>query len=290
MTEITDNELLTLNKRGIIPGPNETESDFLKRANYCLTLKDNFAKEVKEIAPTLQASNKNTDNAIAKVKSIFGFSPGWVPISISSYRLSPWHGGCAWIYQKSKSEPPGAFLQISPKFQKSKKFFGIYNFDEIVAHEYCHIGRMTFQEPKFEEFLSYSVFKSPLRKFLGPIIQSFWEALLFIFSLFIVLFLDLYLVFMNLGDLYLDFMWLKIFPASLILFALIRLIYRHNKLNSCIKALTNFFQDQQKANAFLFRLTDREIYSFGKMSKSEFLNHIDREKKKSIRLRLLSLI
>ena len=40
-----DNELLVYNKLGLIPGPNENEKDFFKRADYCLKLKTDLDPE-----------------------------------------------------------------------------------------------------------------------------------------------------------------------------------------------------------------------------------------------------
>ncbi len=280
-------KLFKFNKLGIVPGPDETDEMFQKRADYCLNLKRSISSELKDKVPfSLDEMEPNfLGEALEKSQKLYDLRPEWVPIFFSNAQLTPWHGGCAWIFQMDESTPYSAFLQIRQTFQKSKKYLGLYDREEILAHEFAHIGRMKFEEPKFEEILAYRSSESKWRKWLGPIVQSTWESLLFVGILMLIFILDLSLFLY--GDLaaYRSFMWLKLIPLFLILMGGTRLAIRYRQLTQCKNALKKVFQNPSDVNAILYRLTDKEIIAFGRLSKKEILDYIKNEN--SLRWRIL---
>src|SRR5438128_8754164 len=96
---ITDSYLMTCNKMGLIPGPEEYEEDFLKRIDYCLHLKDKMASEDNlELPSEMQTIPKDLADEMSKITlPLFDIAPNWIPVIYSNQKLTPWHGGCAWI-------------------------------------------------------------------------------------------------------------------------------------------------------------------------------------------------
>lgn len=288
----TDERLLYFNREGLIPGPAETEEEFFKRCHYCLGLKANIFTTLKEKIPFVPEDLSHEailEEAYPKTRDIFGIEPHWIPLFFSNYRLSPWQGGCAWIFQQDEATPTGAFFQLRRKFLNSKIYLGFYQRDELMAHELAHVGRMQFQEPQFEEIIAYRTSDSKFRRFFGPFIQSSWESALFFFILLIIFVLDLSLLSLGFFQTYQAFLWLKWIPLGLFLCALARRIVRQKQLNGCLHQLREILQNEQKANAVLFRLQDEEIKSFASMASTELLAYVSKAKDRSPRWKVIAM-
>jgi len=288
---ITDNELILLNKRGFIPGPDESEEDFIKRVDYCLNLKKDFSTKLAEHLPLnltdmpLEISEK-VDTV---TRELFDIILNWVPVVLSDYKMTPWHGGCAWIFEMTPETPTGAFFQLRKVFSRKPTYLYIYNRDEIVEHESAHVGRMKFNEPKFEEYFAYQTADSGFRKWFGPIIQSPWEALAF----FIIL------IFCTVGDLYLTYFgvrdpawetaisWLINIDILLLILGVVRLYIRHRQLTLCHQNLERLLNSPLKARHVAYRLKDSEIIAFSKMDEAEIFDYAEREKDRSLRWKVI---
>ncbi len=246
-----NNDILQWNREGLIPGPNESEETYRQRVAYCL----NLDKETLPLKEEEKADKSFLSSALSQTKELFDIVPEWIPLFFSNYKLAPWHGGCAWIFQVTENSPTGAIFQLRRSFWKSTKYLGMYDRDELIAHELAHVGRMVFEEPIFEEFHAYRTSKSSFRRWLGPIIQSPRESILFIL----------------------------LFP--LIFFALIRLIRRQFQFKKCLNNLSFF----SNPNAVIYRLTDKEIIDFGKMNSQQITNYMNQQKEKSLRWQVISI-
>lgn len=145
-----DTELLSFFKRGLIPGPSETEEEFLKRA---------------EASPPLPAWS-----VIEPLPSQWGFTIDWVPLVYSKKKLLPWEGALFF----------DDHIQLHPKLQ-TKNLFG-NSLTEILHHESIHAARSAFHEPHFEEFLAYCTSPS-WKRLIGPLFSRIWEFPLFAISL-----------------------------------------------------------------------------------------------------------
>ena len=117
------------------------------------------------------------------MRRIYGFAPHWVPLFFSNYQLAPWHGGCAWIFQLNDNTPYAAFLQLRSAFRTQKRYLGMYERTELIAHEMAHIGRMMFEEPEFEEIIAFQSSTNRFRRFFGPLFRSSKESMLFVIVL-----------------------------------------------------------------------------------------------------------
>lgn len=290
MTTLSDDALLDYNRQGLIPGPDESEEDFLKRAGYCLNLKYQISNDLKPELPL--AAQDLGDPAIirpafVKTLALFDIAPEWIPLFFSNYKLSPWHGGCAWIFQVTEHSPLGAFFQLRQAFRTKTQYLMFYDRNELIAHEVSHVGRMRFEEPRFEEVLSYRTSNSPFTRWCGPIIQSSWESMLFVISLFLILVIDISLASFQQEQALEIAMWAKAMPAGLILLGLFRLYRKHSEFNSCLERLKTVCGTEQKANAAIYRLQDSEIIAFGKMMPEEIVEYA--RGKNDLRWRLITL-
>lgn len=259
MFQLTNEDLNRLNKLGLIPGPDESEEEFVKRVEYCQKyLKGDVAK----LVPFSIEVSENEDimhNALHKTAELFDIYPSWVPLFFSNYQLSPWHGGCAWITDASDDTPPYAFLQLRSVFKKSAKFLGIYSRDELIAHELVHVGRMRFFEPKFEEIFAFLTSSASFRRIFGPVIESARESYILMGTLFLVLVLQLFFA----------SILMLLIPLALAAFGLGRLMFRHSQFLKCHRQLTDIYDSSQIALAVMYRLTDTEICDFGSLSEEE---------------------
>lgn len=270
-----DAELIRLNALGLIPGPDEDEAKFLERSHFCLGLK-NLVLEGKLPEDRKEALDEVVQPALALTQSLFGVSPTFVPVFFSNWRLMPWHGASAWIFQLQEEGPLGAVIQLRKGLYSQKQYLGLYNRDEIIAHEYAHVARMAFEEPKYEELFASRTSKRGISRWIGPILQSSFESRLFVYTLVGLLLFDLYFAFTESWQLYLSFLPLKAIPILMALYGGIRLWYRKKKLKEAEKRLASI-TGPEKAPHVLFRLTDREIEFFAVASLEESKFYINQE-------------
>ncbi|HRD55484.1 MAG TPA: hypothetical protein PLC42_03715 [Parachlamydiaceae bacterium] len=276
---MNNEKLLELNSLGLIPGPSESEANFFERAAYCLQIKSRF----EEALPAGQFS----EEALKKVKKLFDISPGWTPFFFSSYQLMPWHGGAAWIFQENEDLPTSAFFQLKPAFKTNSSYLKVYSRDELIAHEMAHVGRMMFDEPQFEELLAYRTSSSFFRRFFGPIVQSSKESLLFVASLFLAFVADFFFLAFD-ETLYFEAAF-KAFPFILLALALFRLLKKQYIFSKAFNSLKNMVQNEEKAEAILYRLQDKEIELFSRLSESEIKAYIKKNQENDLRFRLIYL-
>jgi len=289
MTLIKDEDLLSYNLQGIIPGPQETEEAFLERAAYCKGLQNQPVEESLGPLPCTdsESAKELLLEAFKITDPVYCIQPLWMPMAFSNYKLAPWHGGCAWIFQAHEDSPTGAFMQLRKQFRHRKKYLGIYRRDELIAHELSHVGRMMYAEPQFEELLAYRSSFSSWRRWFGPIVQAPWESLLFMLSLLLLLVLDLYLQAMGEIGTYRLLLWAKLFPITLLFLGLFRVWRRHQVFNRCLGNLNKCCPDAKAANAVAYRLTDAEIYKFAGSTSDFIVEYAKTESSTSLRWRLI---
>ncbi len=283
MHDLNEN-FLEWNYQGIIPGPEESEEAFVKRALYCQQLRNNFP----DMIPGEMESLKKEDQAFALSQKFFDIKPTWIPLFFSNYQLRFWQGGCAWIFQQSDNSPTSAFFQLRRNFRDSKKYLGLYDRDEIIAHELAHVGRMVFQEPKYEELLAYQTAKSSFRRWFGPIIQSSVESMIFVLLLFFTCAFDLWALFTGDPAVFHLASWFKIFPMAAFLFGLYGLYRKHRTFSQAKQNLNEIIFEETKVNAMLYRMTDKEIDAFSEMDSEAIKTFIHNQQE--LRWRLISQV
>lgn len=289
--KLSEQELLAYNQAGLIPGPQETEQAFSERASYCLDLKNQIPQMLAQELPFAPEEIHSNEEILKigseKARHLYDIFPIWVPLFFSNYKLSFWQGGCAWIFQQKENSPTSAFFQLRQNFQNSKKYLGIYDRDELITHELSHVGRMKFEEQKFEEVLAYRSSKSSFRRFFGPIVQSSHESTIFVILLMLVIIVD----FFALTDSHGGLSNLSIIGRLLILgvvgFGLIRLWLRQKQFKACLKNLRMTLFNMHQADAVIYRLVDQEIIAFGRITPSEIKRYAEEQKTQTLRWKML---
>jgi hypothetical protein len=152
---MNDHELLAYFRRGLIPGPDESQ--------------ESFSLRVQKNTPL----NHFEWAAVAEKTKHFGWAIDWMPIVYSNYKLAWWEGAATWI-----SEKP--FIQLRTGFQKGS-YLGYSRLD-VLAHEAVHAARIEFKEPLFEEMLAYSVAPQKWKRFFGPLFSRSWEPLVLLLA------------------------------------------------------------------------------------------------------------
>lgn len=267
------------NTQGFIPGPDETEEAFTARVAFCQQLELHLNQQVSELPFKTDDNNSLAflQEASPLTQKLYGIAPLWVPIFFSNYQLTPWHAGCAWIFQLNEQTPTAAFLQLRSQFRTSPSYLGLYKRQELIAHELAHVGRMLYQEPQFEEFLAYQSSSSSWRRWLGPIVQSSKESLLFILLLGFVIIADFAFLPLQATTTTWWISWgIKLLPFILLALALIRLVQRHRTLQACQKQLEKLYAEPETARHLLYRLRDEEIKQFARLSPAtirDFMEH-----------------
>ncbi len=283
-------ELKELNQQGLFPGPNETEEAFFERALFCSSLTLHLAQDDYKNFPfdLTTATSVETYDVFPCSEKLFGMTPKWVPIFFSNEKLSLWQGGCAWIFQLDEKTPTSAFLQLRKKFKTKSWYLGTYNRKELIIHELAHVGRMVYEEPKFEEILAYRSSHSKIRRFLGPLVQSPIESLFFVFVLAVICLTSLAALVMNSFFILQIAQWLWIIPIVLLLVSLCRLIIRQRQLKQCLKKLEKIYKNSAFANHLTYRLTDKEICLFAKLKSNEIISYIQTNASSSFRWKFLN--
>lgn len=282
-------ELLKYNQAGLIPGPQETLEDFSKRASYCVDLKNQIPHMLAEELPfakdEIHSSQQFMQKGCEEAKEIYDINPSWVPLFFSNYQLSFWQGGCAWIFQKSEDSPTSAFFQLRKNFRSHQTYLGIYNRDELITHELSHVGRMKFEEPKFEEILAYRSSSSFFRRFFGPIIQSSAESMLFMLGLLFLIFSDIFALSYETSHHF--SLIARLLVLGMILFGIIRVCYRQWQFRRCLHQLETTLNNSSMANAVIYRLRDHEIITFGKKSSDEIKQYAKEKINHSLRWKVI---
>ncbi len=288
MTIFSDQKLIDLNHLGLIPGPHESADEFVARADYCLNLQEHLSEEFKASLGSVKGDSiEKLKQGFDVAASAYGIRPAWIPIFFSNYKLPPWHGGCAWIFQMTDHSPTAALLQLRQSLYQSPKYLGLYHRDELVAHELAHVGRMKFEESQFEEILAYRTSASRFGRWFGPIVQSSYESMFFVLALAIIVFIDVFLLAFYNYEAYLSASWLKAIPISMICFALVRLGIRQFRFKRSYEKLQTCLKDPHQALSVLYRLTDREISDFSTMETEEIMTYASEKAGSCLRWQLI---
>lgn len=254
---MTDEELLSLNQSGFIPGPDETEENFTRRIE---STSQAFLKLGVAAIP-----RAHLECVEKKLRDGFDFAPCCLPAFYSNRSLRPWQGAAAWVER-------GQILaiQLREAFRKGS-FLGIYNRSEVLAHEAVHAARSSFPLDPWDEYFAYMTSEKAWRRALGPIVQRPWEVWPF-------------LIFCILGVFFPIFFLGAAFWTGL---GFYRLISCHLTLAKARKTLRKLAFTEEKTRFILFRLTNGEIQN---LSRGIDIFSIPKEQSQmSLRSRLLNL-
>jgi len=113
---------------------------------------------------------------------LYRFAINWVPGFFLRRGMGALWGGCAAI------DPETFFtvFLVRHSFANSPHWF-LYDRKELLAHELCHVARMTLDDPAYEEHFAYATAQSRLRRYMGNWFQTKWDAILFLLPVLILL-------------------------------------------------------------------------------------------------------
>lgn len=272
----SDLKLLELNKRGLIPGPLESEEEFKLRISSLEKFFENPDAHFKNNAtssplPFVSDINRSDlDWVTAKLVKTYDIAPDWIVSTYTNKDLYPWQGAVCWVFELKGV--PMTFMQFREKLKKGS-YLKIYDRDEILVHECAHAARMAFEEPIFEEIFAYISSVSFFRRVFGPIFRKNKEIGIF-FSLLI------------LGSISSSLFPL---PLAYLLFLLFRLIKIRMILNRAARRLFLFLKTKKRARSVLFRLTDSEIKMFSRMSPDKIGNYAKKMAATTLRWKMIYL-
>ncbi len=291
---ISDEKLLFFNKEGFIPGPNETEKEFIERISITKKIvKDpKIFFDTQKNKPLFDLSDKvkkpRWNWTRAQLMNLFDISPIDLALFYSNDKLNLFQAAATWVIYVGDKETQVPILQFRKNLKQST-YLWIYTLDEILAHEAVHAARIAFDEPKTEEIFSYMTASSIFRKIMGPIVRNTKEVLLF-FSVFSFYLLCQILAIISSNNFLSNIsVFFGFCTFGIFLFGCIRLFKIRWKFNKTYKKLKNILKDKRLARAVLFRLTDKEIEDFSKMHTRHIKKFIQNKKNSSLRFRLINL-
>lgn len=287
--QLTNKDLIDLSRKGFIPGPEETEERFIQRVEACQTFQKQLIEESCDLPFSAQEQipQKHLDEGLDRVEILYHIRPQWVPAFYSNKWLAPWHGASAWVIELEDQESPVTLIQLRRRFHNYKRNLGLYERHELLAHEYCHAGRMAYNEPVFEEFFSYEVSSHPFRKRWGPLVRSTKEVWIFLFTLFCT-------VLAPLVTIHFEFLQgiqplISCTPLLLTLYAIKRLWRCHHQLKLCLNRLRKLLVNPEHSLACAYRMTDEEIHFFSTASEETAQQYIEKQREKELRWKLICL-
>jgi len=221
---MTDDELIAWNRRGFIPGPEESEESFRARTSHTVnTIPHEHLQWPQE-----------------QLEEVFDFKPMSLDVVYSNKGLSLWEGAACWI------DNGQAHLQLRESFRKGS-YLG-YRREEVLAHEAVHAARLMFHEPQNEEFFAYATAPKRWRQVLGPLVRRPWEPWLFLTTFALGMFFE----------------WALVGAVCVLTAGFWRLIAQHRRRNRAAQTLMKTLHHPKTVRAVLFRMTDAEIRTLAK--------------------------
>ena len=255
--------LAAYDANGFLLGADESAEDFAKRIRLFQTnrqkLEDALQKDGKYDAEGIIVTpdDRIPNTLFAKIaehtKRLYRFQIDWVPGFFIDPSFSLLFGGCAFC-----SYPDFFTMFIIRRTFKTQEKWLIYNRDELLAHELCHVARIALLSEEFEETFAYQTSSSSFRKLIGGIFRKQTDSFLFLGVTFILLFAQI-----------LRTQWIHTMPIwpfwSLVGLVFAWLLIRHafhcRRLGIAQRHIAELFGAE---NAFpvMFRCTDAELHRF----------------------------
>ena len=255
--------LAAYDANGFLFGADESAEDFVKRLRLFQANRQKLEEALQKdgkydaegiiITPNDRIPNTLFAKIAEHTKRLYRFQIDWVPGFFIDPSFSLLFGGCAFC-----SYPDFFTMFIIRRTFKTQEKWLIYNRDELLAHELCHVARIALLSEEFEETFAYQTSASPFRKLIGGIFRKQTDSFLFLGVTFILLFAQI-----------LRTQWLQTMPIwpfwSLVGLVFAWLLVRHafhcRRLNSAQCHIAELFGAE---NAFpvMFRCTDEELHRF----------------------------
>lgn len=277
-----EESLIALDAIGLPFAPGEKLPDYIKRL-HCLQkrLQDFTAKleneeEYQMEDLTLRKEDRIPVDLLRRctevTKQKYGFQIDWVPAFFINPSFSWLFGGCAYYDNQNIF----ALMIIRKSFAKREKWF-IYRRSEILAHEMCHVARLSLQSTDYEERFAYRISESRFRRRLGGVFESPRDSFLLLGSTLLLLAGQCWRVGFAQN--------MPIWPfwslvGGVFAFLFTRDARRHRTLRRAMKNLESL-RTETWSEAVLFRCSDQEIKEIAAFKNKDELNDWIKDKKDS---------
>ena len=192
LDEVDINNLVSLDKQGLLIGHNESILSYKERLLNIELEIQGLKEELEtkgqiELFHKVYASNNNLIDrdilaqASELTEKAYNFSINWIPGFFLSKGLGLLTGGCS-----ATSETGFTFFLIRAAFSNKKKWLW-YSRNELLSHELSHAAREPIKDRHLEEFFAYKLSSSSFRRFFGNCFQSPFDAICLLFPLFLLL-------------------------------------------------------------------------------------------------------
>lgn len=177
--------LAQLDARGIFCADNENAAEFAARVRLLntknLELEQTLASEgsasIEDVS--IQQQDRIPDNLFQEpqelTEKLYRFKADWVAGFFVDPAYGLLFGGCAYYFY-----PDFFALFIIRRSFRDKARWLVYQRSELLAHELCHVARVSFMAHIFEEIFAYKTATTAFRRFFGGIFRSPKDSFLFI--------------------------------------------------------------------------------------------------------------
>jgi hypothetical protein len=284
--------------RGFIAGPKESLTEFTDRLRVFEKNLNEMEAELKEkksltiekmCFPAEEKIPESSFNPATKITSdLYDFKITWVPGFYVTPSFGMLFGGCAFSF-----EPDFFSLFIIRNSFKKKKKWLIYERDELMSHELCHVARFAMGSHKYEEQFAYQTSNSSFRKNFGCMMRSAWETYLLMALLVSMLATQITLITLK-GEWLLKqslltnpVNWFYASIFSLVSFLVIRQKRQNKGFAHSLDLLSNITENPR---ALAFRMTDSELdklSSYNALTEDDFCKLIKETNSADYRIEML---
>lgn len=266
--------LIALDEKGLIKSPGETLEEFFKRAESQEKFEEYLSREFKErgvaifCGMELREENRLPEGLIRQclraIQERYRAMPDYLPV-FATKDVGFFWGGAAIGFRDTNGEIEKdaffAVVQLRMSFQHKTRFL-IYDRDEILAHEACHIVRMAFNQDVYEEPLAYMLSPTGFRRYLGPILRNMRDFTIFAVTFGLFMIVQLLSQSITIPDVA---WWGSKIPF--ILFVAYLGVLNHGVYKRLRGAIRNLeFVFAEHASAVVFRCSDDEINEIAGLS------------------------
>ncbi len=272
--------LLELDRQGLPAAPEETLTDYIKRIRQLqeriIAMQEAFAANGEYECEGLKMRAEDQvpvdllRESTASTLENYDFQIDWVPAFFINPSFSWLFGGCAYYFYPETF----ALMIIRRSFARKRRWF-IYDRDEILAHEMCHVARLAFFSRAYEERFAYAISASGFRRRFGGVFESPADSCLLLGSTFVLLGGQISQTLWFPGLAMWPF-WALVGGAAAFLMGRDR--QRRRTLKRAQGNLQNLSLSRKQAMSVLFRCADDEIAVIAAFREADELCHWLRQK------------
>lgn len=263
MTTLDDHQLLTYNKKGLFPGPDESEKEFIERVQSFLS--------------SSYIADRICPESLQTAERLYDIKPNWVRVEYTDLGLRFWEAAHVEVSSKH------FLFQLRNSLRDNPKYLGIYCKKEILAHEFAHVGRMKFPTSRFEELFAFQT-STKVRQWLGPLFSTPKQSLTLVVLTTMSLLGDFLLMRTPLA-----WLFFKAIPLLYLMYLGVCLGFTRRQYARTLMKLKKIIKDPDNARYIAYRLTKKEIIKFSRSRLKTIERYIEKKKSAELRWRLIDL-